>query len=151
MVENRVSKYRQVAVIDAGGILRTPVAAKYSVFGTWGTETTVSKQAKYWRVVINAFNTVFEATPGEITTRLLAALQAGIDSGGEVESEQSEAVKVVNGYALPVVNWRVGWVDLSHGQSLKQLMKAYEPQMNAYDSSAFKPLKSKNNGAHGDE
>jgi uncharacterized Ntn-hydrolase superfamily protein len=54
----------------------------------------------------------FEATPGgALAERLLSALEAGLDAGGEAGDEHSAGLHVAHGFDWPVVDLRVDWHD----------------------------------------
>ncbi|MDI9219686.1 DUF1028 domain-containing protein [Pantoea sp. EA-12] len=153
LAEDRFREYRQVAVIDAAG--NTAHASGSKMLGIWhvveGDNCVAAGNMLADRAVINAMVTAFVETQGELTTRLLAALQAGIDRGGEMGPEHSAAVKVVDDYAWPLVDLRVDWVEQNPVQSLIQLWQAYEPQMEAYVTRALDPREAPSYGVPGDE
>lgn len=153
LADDRFSEYRQVAVIDAAG--QTAHASGCNVLGIWhvaeGDNCVAAGNMLADRAVITAMVAAFEATTGELTTRLLAALQAGIASGGEKGPVHSAAVKVVDDYAWPLVDLRVDWVEQDPVESLMQLWQAYEPQMDAYVTRALDPREAPSYGVPGDE
>jgi len=97
--------------------------------------------------------TAFENSQGHLADRLLAALQAGLDAGGEAGSVHSAGVKVYSKHNWPVVDLRVDW-DPKPDNAIPQLIsiwKEYQPQMVAYITRATNPDESESYGVPGDE
>ncbi|WP_343553301.1 DUF1028 domain-containing protein [Pantoea sp.] len=153
MAEDRFSDYRQVTVIDAAGA--TAHFSGSQTLGTWnvvsGENCVAAGNMLADRAVIAAMVKTFEATSGELTSRLVAALQAGVVAGGEQGPVHSAAVKVVDDYAWPLVDLRVDWSEQDPVQILAQLWLDYEPQMEAYVTRALDPREAPSYGVPGDE
>lgn len=92
----------------------------------------------------------FETASGELASRLLAGLRAGIAAGGEAGPVHSAAVKVVDDtrgrWSICVL---MGGAD--HSPALEQLWLAWEPQMDAYITRALDPRDAPAYGVPGDE
>ncbi|MGS7351971.1 DUF1028 domain-containing protein, partial [Klebsiella pneumoniae] len=101
--------------------------------------------------VIAAMVGAFEAATGELASRLLAGLRAGIVAGGEAGPVHSAAVKVVDDYPWPVVDLRIDWAEVDPLAALEQLWLAWEPQMEAYITRALDPREAPAYGVPGDE
>lgn len=70
----------------------------------------------------------FMENPGaHLADRLLRALEAGIEAGGETNPVRSATVLVGEKFEFPEVNLRVDWHDDPIAE-LKRVWKAYEPQ-----------------------
>lgn len=80
----------------------------------------------------------FEQHQGTLAQRLMHALKAGLDAGGEVGPVHSAGLLVVDKLKWPVVNLRVDWSDHPI-EDLDQLWILYEPQVEAYVSRALDP------------
>ncbi len=80
----------------------------------------------------------FEQHQGTLAQRLMYALKAGLDAGGEVGPVHSAGLLVVDKLKWPVVNLRVDWSDHPI-EDLDQLWTLYEPQVEAYVSRALDP------------
>ncbi|MEI4896270.1 DUF1028 domain-containing protein, partial [Klebsiella pneumoniae] len=93
----------------------------------------------------------FETASGELASRLLAGLRAGIAAGGEAGPVHSAAVKVVDDYPWPVVDLRIDWAEVDPLAALEQLWLAWEPQMEAYITRALDPREAPAYGVPGDE
>jgi uncharacterized Ntn-hydrolase superfamily protein len=150
---DKFSAYRQVTVLDIHG-----ESASFSGTETLGINNMV--QAKNCvaagnmlesQSVINAMTDAFESSKGELTSRLIAALAAGIEHGGEAGPVHSAAVKVVDDYMWPIVDLRVDWADEDPIGELAKLWHDYEPQMQAYVVRALDPRQAPSYGVPGNE
>lgn len=94
---------RQVAMIDGNGIVATHTGS--STLGAAGHHTgdTFSTQANMMLrdTVWDAMAVAFEETSGDLTDRLLAALDAAEAEGGDIRGRQSAAILVVGGERAP--------------------------------------------------
>lgn len=70
--------------------------------------------------------------------RLLRALEAGLDAGGEIDDEHAAGLHVADVYDWPVVDLRVDWHDEPIAE-LRRLWERYAPQRAAYVSRARNP------------
>ena len=153
LAEDKFSAYRQVTVIDTQG-----KAACFSGTETLGihhmkagTNCVAAGNMLSDTSVIDAMVEAFEHSTGELSTRLLIALAAGVESGGEAGPEHSAALKVVDDYTWPLVDLRVDWADQDPVGELAKLWQDYEPQMLAYVTRALDPRKAPSYGVPGDE
>lgn len=134
--------YRQVAAIDCKGttahftgknveeitatVERKSCVASGNVLGTTAVST--------------AMIDGFEAKANEhLAERLMGALQAGVDAGGEKDPIHSAALLVVQEQPWPLVNLRVDWSDRRPVETLYDLWSRYEPEMNSYVTWAVNP------------
>jgi len=95
----------------------------------------------------------FEKSQGHLAERLLTALQAGLDAGGEAGSVHSAGVKIYASHNWPIVDLRVDW-DPKPDNAIPQLRSIwyeYQPQMDAYITRATNPDESESYGVPGDE
>ena len=93
----------------------------------------------------------FAADPGaHLGTRLLAALRAGLEAGGEEGPVRSAGVVVCDRVEWPVVDLRVDWDDEPIGR-LADLWAVWEPQIADYVTRALDPGSSPSFGVAGDE
>ncbi|KTB61747.1 DUF1028 domain-containing protein [Pseudomonas allii] len=135
------SEYRQVSVIDHLG--RT---AHFSGAQTLGIHHAVSGEGCVAAGnmlanagVIKAMVAAFEAAPGHLADRLLAAMHAGVAGGGEAGPVHSAALVIVDDLLWPVVNLRVDWADTDPISALDQLWQAYRGQLQDYIDRALNP------------
>ncbi len=101
--------------------------------------------------MIAAMVPAFENTSGELADRLLAAMQAAMDAGGEAGPVHSAALKIVGNVPWPIADLRVDWADEDPIGQLQGLWKAYQPQMQDYLSRALNPTVAPSYGVPGDE
>jgi len=104
--------------------------------------------------VIPAMTAAFEQAQGHLAERLLAAMQAALNAGGEAGPVHSAALSIVDGN--PAVNWpvvdlRVDWADKNPIGELAKLWHAYQPQMQDYMTRALNPSAAPSYGVPGDE
>jgi uncharacterized Ntn-hydrolase superfamily protein len=85
-----------------------------------------------------------------LAERLLRALEAGLDSGGEEGPVHSAALLVYLDQPFPLVSLRVDWDDGNPIKNLRNLWESYRPQMGAYLQRAVNPQKAPSYGVPGD-
>ncbi|MFC5695795.1 DUF1028 domain-containing protein [Pseudomonas sp. GCM10022186] len=150
---NGWSQYRQVTVIDDRGRV-----ALFSGSEALGVHNAVAGEqcaaagnllAGTW--VIEAMVEAFEAAPGLLADRLLAAMHAAMAAGGEAGPVHSAALKVVGDLTWPIVDLRVDWADEDPIGRLDYLWQAYRPQMQDYLTRALDPTAAPSYGVPGDE
>ena len=145
--------YRQLTAVDAQG-----GSASWSgrnILGTHGVSEqrdcvaggNLLKHASLPKVMTDAF----AAYAGEhLAERLLRALEAGLESGGEEGPVYSAALIVYHDQAFPLVSLRVDWDDENPIRVLGRLWHDYKPQMGAYLQRAIDPTKAPSYGVPGD-
>lgn len=93
----------------------------------------------------------FAANAGQhLAERLLRALEAGLESGGEEGPVHSACLIVYHEQDFPLVNLRVDWDDDNPIKVLRRLWEDYKPQMGAYLQRAIDPTKAPSYGVPGD-
>ena len=170
MTDRPHSDYRQVAVVDLAGnvahatgahILGTNAVATGADVGAemgadmgvgTGTGCVAAGNLLSSRDVPTAMVASFTAGADlHLAERLLTALQAGIDAGGEEGPTHSAALLVAHRNSWPLVDLRVDWTEECPGLVLRRLWDAYEPQMGAYNLRALDPSAAPSYGVAGDE
>jgi len=86
-----------------------------------------------------------------LAERLLGALEAGIEAGGEEGDVHSAALLVADTQPFPLVDLRVDWAEKDTERRLRALWKDYEPQMLDYLTRAINPSAAPSYGVPGDE
>lgn len=150
---NGWSQYRQVTVIDAQG--RTAFFSGKEALGVHraaaGEQCVAAGNMLAGPEVIDAMVQTFENAPGVLAARLLAAMRAAIDAGGEAGPVHSAALKIVDDHTWPVVDLRVDWADHEPVGQLEGLWQQYRPQMQDYLTRALNPTAAPSYGVPGNE
>ena len=145
--------YRQVTVIDSAG--RTAFFSGDEALGLHhavaGEQCVAAGNLLAARDVIDAMIHAFEAAPGVLAERLLAAMHAALAAGGEAGPVHSAALKVVGDVSWPIVDLRLDWADQDPIGKLDDLWQAYRPQMQDYLTRALNPPAAPGYGVPGDE
>ncbi len=86
-----------------------------------------------------AMISAFAAATGPLGARLLRALRAGLDFGGEAGPIHSAGLLIVRDVAWPIVDLRVDWSDEDPVASLSAIWEIYAPQIEDYVRRAVDP------------
>lgn len=153
LATDQFSDYRQVTVIDAKGESACFSGAKTLGIHNMvqGKNCVVGGNMLSQKSVIDAMVSNFESTSGELTERLIAALGAGVEAGGEAGPVHSAAVKIVGDCTWPIVDLRVDWADENPIAELSKLWVDYQPQMQDYITRALDPREAPSYGVPGNE
>jgi uncharacterized Ntn-hydrolase superfamily protein len=92
----------------------------------------------------------FEAADGAFGERLLAALRAGVLSGGEAGPIHSAGLLVVRDLSWPIVDLRIDWSDIDPVGGLERLWALYAPQIEDYVRRALDPASAPRFGVPGE-
>lgn len=151
--EHAWSEYRQVTVVDSQG--RTAIFTGQHALGVHhavaGEQCVAAGNMLAGPQVIDAMTKAFGTTQGVLADRLLAAMHAAMQAGGEAGPVHSAALKIVDTQVWPVVDLRVDWADDDPIGQLDSLWQAYRPQMNDYVTRALDPTAAPSYGVPGDE
>lgn len=143
--------WRQLSAVDLEG--RT---ASYSGERTLGRHATAEREGAVAAgnlladaPVLDAMLTAF-AEPGDhLGDRLVAALRAGLEAGGEEGPVHSASLLVADRVAWPVADLRVDWSDDPIGE-LTDLWARWKPELNTYVVRALDPDAAPSFGVPGD-
>jgi len=97
--------------------------------------------------MVNAFANLPDEELGD---RLVAALAAGLQAGGEAGPVHSAGLVIVSDVAWPVTDLRVDWSE-DPVVDLNALWRLWRPQANAYRLRALDPAAAPSYGVAGDE
>jgi len=132
---------RQIAVVDVYGHAyavtgtRNPVWAGHHV----GEGFVCSGNVLVGEQVIAAMARAFCASPAEaLAERMMRAVEAGRDAGGQPEGQNSSALLVYEKYPFPIVDLRVELHDEPVGE-LRRLWDWFAPMVPYYIERAFSP------------
>lgn len=145
-------EYRQVVILDARG-----GSAIYSGRRTNG----ISGEARAENVacagnllaapdVPQAMADAFRASRGPLGHRLIGAMRAALQAGGEAGPVHSAGLKMVREVSWPVADLRVDWSDECPIERLAALWEIYEPQLEDYVTRARDPASAPSFGVPGD-
>jgi uncharacterized Ntn-hydrolase superfamily protein len=144
--------YRQLAAVDAAG--RT---AAFSGEGTLGAHATCEgdgcvaagnllRNLNVVEAMASAFD---EAAGAHLGERLVRALTAGLEAGGEEGPVRSAGLLVAREVAWPAADLRVDWHDDPIGE-LARLWELWAPQLDDYVTRALDPSAAPSFGVPGD-
>jgi uncharacterized Ntn-hydrolase superfamily protein len=100
--------------------------------------------------VVDAVVEAFEASSGELEERLLTALVAGQEAGGEAGPVHSAGLSVVRDVAWRVTDLRVDWSE-DPITELASLLDVWLPQRDDYVTRGLDPTTAPSYGVPGDE
>ncbi|MBN8933081.1 MAG: DUF1028 domain-containing protein [Rhizobium pusense] len=146
--------YRQLLAIDARG--NTGIHSGPKALGIW-TAVTGRQCAAAGNLLANvsvpqAMIAVFETTSGSLGDRLVAALKAAVEAGGEAGPVRSAGLLIVDKQSWPYAELRIDWLD--SGCPIDAIGKAwgiYKPQASDYITRALNPSAAPSYGVPGDE
>lgn len=145
--------HRQLTVVDAAGRV-----AAYSGANTLGTYATHLGRdcVAAGNLLANpdvpaAMAAAFEASPdAHLGDRLVGALRAAADAGGEMGPVHSCGMVLVRDVEWYVADLRVDWSDDDPIAELERLWEVYEPQLDDYVTRALDPTAAPSYGVPGD-
>ncbi len=143
--------YRQVLAIAAQGppAIHTGIRALGLVGSAVGAHCAAAGNLLAHPEVPNAMIAAFEAAGGHLGSRLLRALRAGAQRGGEAGPIHSAGVLIVRDVSWPIVDLRVDWSD-DPVADLQRIWEIYAPQIDAYVQRAIDPGRAPGFGVAGD-
>ncbi|MGA2342154.1 MAG: DUF1028 domain-containing protein [Steroidobacteraceae bacterium] len=92
----------------------------------------------------------FEAAQGHLAARLLRALRAGAERGGEAGPIHSAGLLVVREVPWPIVDLRVDWREIDPVSELERIFGIYAPQIDDYVQRALDPARAPGFAVPGD-
>lgn len=145
-------EHRQVLVVDTRG--EAAVHSGRKVLGLWN-EAAAENVACGGNLLADrgvpaAMLAAFDAAPGPLAERLLAAMRAGLAAGGEAGPVRSAGLRIVDRVAWPVADLRVDWTEQCPIAELGALWALYAPQLDAYVTRALDPEAAPSYGVPGD-
>lgn len=146
-------EFRQVLAVDGAG--KTAIHSGDEVLGKWG-QAEGRNVASGGNLLANedvpgAIVAAFEAARGHLGDRLIAALQGGLEAGGEAGPVHSAGMMVVDRESWPLVDLRCDWSEDCPIAQIAQAWAVYKPQMADYVQRAKDPRAAPSYGVPGDE
>lgn len=151
---DRFPDYRQLLAVDGSG--RTAIHSGAKALGIWtsasGADCAAGGNLLAHEGVPGAMVAAFEATVGALGDRLVAALRAGLEAGGEAGPVRSAGLLMVDRQSWPYAELRIDWLD--EGCPIAALARAWEvyrPQAEDYVTRALDPTAAPSFGVPGNE
>ncbi|MEM1352297.1 MAG: DUF1028 domain-containing protein [Pseudomonadota bacterium] len=145
-------EYRQLLAIDTTG--RTAIHSGRNVLGNWneaqGNDVASGGNLLAVDGVPAAIVAAFEASTGHIGDRLIAAMRAGLDAGGEAGPVHSAGMLLVDQVAWPVADLRCDWTEQCPVEAVATAWDIYKPQLDDYVRRALDPAAAPSYGVPGD-
>lgn len=145
--------YRQVIVVDRNGNtachsgarilgIHAEVAAEdcFAAGNLLANQTVIPKMAQSFT----------QHPRAHLAERLLTALEAGLQGGGEQGQIHSAALLVAEQHSFPLVDLRIDWHADHPLNALRALWQAYQPQMDDYLQRALNPAQAPAYGVAGE-
>jgi len=146
-------EHRQLGVLDASGNGAT-FSGKHAlgIFNTsHGSHCIAMGNLLANDQVPQAMIDAFESTTDmDLPTRLVQALNAGVEQGGELGELKSAGLMVCIDHSWPELDLRIDWDDAPI-EALKEAWNVYQPQMKDYILRADDPSSAASYGVPGDE
>lgn len=144
--------YRQVLAVDSLG--RTAIFSGTSTLGV-NAEFQSENAAAAGNLLDNtgipeAMVTAFHATSGHLGDRLIAAMLAGLDAGGEAGEVHSAGMLMVDQQDWPLAELRCDWSETCPIAAIAEAWSVYKPQMDDYVTRALNPAAAPSYGVPGD-
>ena len=145
-------EYRQLMAVDGRGQVALHSGAK--ILGVWGTAQgdgvvaggNMLANPDVPKAMIAGFG-----SRGDLGDRLIAALLAGRDAGGEAGPVHSAGMLMVDAETWPVAELRCDWLDDACPiEAVARAWAVYKPQMAAYILRAHDPRQAPSYGVAGD-
>ncbi len=144
--------WRQVLAVDVRG--RTAVHSGPNALGIWaeaqGRDVASGGNLLAHDGVPAAIVAAFEAAAGHLGDRLIAALQAGLDAGGEAGPVHSAGMQISDKLSWPLADLRIDWTEGCPVQGVAAAWAVYKPQIDAYVQRALDPRAAPSYGVPGD-
>jgi len=145
--------YRQLLVVDSAGT--SAIHSGENALGVW-SEARDENVASGGNLlgsedVPQAIVDAYTGSSGHIGDRLLKAMRAGLDAGGEAGPVHSAGLKIVDEVSWPVADLRCDWTTHCPIENLADLWRLYQPQLDDYVQRALDPREAPSYGVPGDD
>lgn len=145
--------YRQVLAVDAAG--ETAIHSGPNALGTWSEarshDVAAGGNLLADESVPQAIVDAFLASSGHLGDRLLGALRAGRDAGGEAGPIHSAGLQICDTQRWPLADLRCDWTETCPIEAVATAWAIYKPQMAAYVTRALDPSTAPSYGVPGDD
>jgi uncharacterized Ntn-hydrolase superfamily protein len=145
-------EYRQVLAVDAAG--GSAIHSGPKALGLWAEARAgnvacggnLLADARVPQAMVDAFL----GSSGHLGDRLLGAMRAALEAGGEAGPVHSAGMMLVREVAWPVADLRIDWTEDCPITALGALWEIYRPQLDAYVTRALDPAAAPSYGVPGD-
>lgn len=146
-------RYRQVLAVGRSG--QSALFSGSDVLGLWA-EAQASDVAAAGNLLGDAgvpekMVASFSHSAGDLGARLLGALRAGLEAGGEAGPVRSAGLMVVDRQSWPFVDLRIDWTEDCPIGALENAWRIYAPLAQDYVVRAIDPATAPSYGVPGDE
>jgi len=145
--------FRQILVVDRHG--GTAIHSGAQALGIWSQAQAENVAAGGNLLAADhipqALVDGFLASRGHLGDRLVAAMRAGLQAGGEAGPVHSAGMKLVDEVAWPVADLRCDWTEGCPIEAIATTWDIYKPQLEAYIQRAIDPREAPSYGVAGDE
>jgi uncharacterized Ntn-hydrolase superfamily protein len=133
--------YRQLVVMGTTGpaAIHSGARALGTVGSALGSDSAAAGNLLAHSDVPAAMVAAFESAGGPFGARLLAALSAGEERGGEAGPVRSAGLLIVREVSWPIVDLRIDWSETGPITALQALWDLYAPQIDDYVRRALHP------------
>lgn len=146
-------EYRQILAIDNNG--QTGIYSGENSLGIWsdanGEDVISAGNLLANEDVPKAIVTAFESSSGHLGDRLVAAMRAGLQAGGEAGPVHSAGMQLCDEHSWPLADLRCDWTQSCPVEAVAEAWQVYKPQMEAYVQRALDPSEAPSYGVPGDE
>jgi uncharacterized Ntn-hydrolase superfamily protein len=144
--------YRQLLAIGSSGIpaIHSGAQGLGLVESATGADAAAAGNLLANSAVPAAMIAAFDRAGGHFGERLLHALRAGLEAGGEAGAVHSAGLLVVRDVSWPIVDLRVDWTDHDPVAELWKIWRIYAPQIDDYVRRAIVPNRAPKFGVPGD-
>ncbi len=146
-------EYRQLLAVDRDG--NAAIHSGPESLGIW-TDARAENVAAGGNLLANegvpqGMVDAYLASTGHLGDRLMIALRAGFDAGGEAGPVHSAGLKMADRLSWPVVDLRCDWTETCPIEAVEKAWEVYKPQLEAYVQRALDPRAAPSYGVPGNE
>ncbi len=145
-------EFRQVLAIDRSG--QTSIHSGPNALGLWteasGRDVAAAGNLLDNEEVPSKIVAAFDEAKGHLGDRLLAALRAGLEAGGEAGPVHSAGLQLCDKVPWPVADLRCDWTMDCPIAAIEEAWAVYQPQLQDYVQRALEPSAAPSYGVPGD-
>lgn len=145
--------YRQLTAVDGSGaaFVHTGAHALGVSAGCTAQDVACAGNLLATKEIPALMVEAFQLSEGHLADRLIRAMRAALEAGGEAGPIHSAGLKVVRELSWPIIDLRVDWTEECPIEELAALWSIYEPQVDDYVTRALNPGEAPGYGVPGDD